>query len=184
MIAFVYIWNDKLTGRMYIGSHKGNPTDGYICSSKIVLEQMEKRPNDWKRVIVAECKDFASAVHLETLLLKKIDAAHNPKYYNMHNGDGLFYCKEHTDITKNKLKNRIPWNKGKKTTKQKQKEQIILSNKSRIWTKEARDKIAQANKNRKWTQESRNKVSQSLLGNNRNQQWLQNCARNPKGRFI
>lgn len=34
MDSFVYIWSNVETGKKYIGYHKGNINDGYICSSK------------------------------------------------------------------------------------------------------------------------------------------------------
>lgn len=33
MQGFVYIWYDRKRKLYYIGSHKGNINDGYICSS-------------------------------------------------------------------------------------------------------------------------------------------------------
>jgi hypothetical protein len=34
MEAFTYIWHNRTTGKKYVGYHKGNENDGYICSSK------------------------------------------------------------------------------------------------------------------------------------------------------
>jgi hypothetical protein len=40
--AFVYCWTDKLHNKLYVGVHKGNVDDGYICSSKIMLKEYKK----------------------------------------------------------------------------------------------------------------------------------------------
>lgn len=100
--AFLYQWLDKTTNKKYIGIHKGTLDDGYICSSKMMLEEYEKRPMDFQREIL----DFGSLnvmIIKETGLLKKVNAASNCEYYNMHNGDGNFYNKGHTEETKKKI---------------------------------------------------------------------------------
>jgi len=51
--AFVYKWTDSLNGKIYIGYHKGKESDGYICSSKYMLEEFKKRPDDFHREILA-----------------------------------------------------------------------------------------------------------------------------------
>jgi len=100
--SFVYCWQDKLTNKMYIGSHKGNENDGYICSSKIVLEQYKQRPKDFIRQIIAK-GNYKDIRNLEHYLLKKVNASKNENFYNQHNGDGKFYCKGHTKETKLKI---------------------------------------------------------------------------------
>jgi hypothetical protein len=52
VFGFVYIWRDCLAKRFYIGSHKGNVDDGYICSSTRMLAEYRKRPDDFKRRIL------------------------------------------------------------------------------------------------------------------------------------
>lgn len=91
MTSFVYIWEDTKYGMKYIGAHKGTPDDGYVSSSKSFMEIYEKRPQDFKRVIVANCDTFENALHQEALLCKAVGAAQNPEYYNLHNGDGKFF---------------------------------------------------------------------------------------------
>lgn len=101
--AFLYQWYDKLTGKKYIGVHKGAPSDGYICSSKKMLEQYSARPGDFERelILVGTVDEMISA---ESKMLTSVDAAKNPLYYNMHNGDGKFYNKGHGEETRRKLK--------------------------------------------------------------------------------
>lgn len=87
--AFVYCWTDKVTGMLYIGSHKGTPDDGYICSSKRVMNEYKKRKQDFVRQIVSvgSLKDMRK---FEAILLQKLNAAADPKYYNLHNCDEKF----------------------------------------------------------------------------------------------
>ena len=101
--AFLYQWIDKTTNKKYIGIHKGAVDDGYICSSKVMLEEYEKRPMDFQREILY-LGSLDDMIMKETELLKKVDAASSSEYYNMHNGDGNFFNKGHSEKTKEKLK--------------------------------------------------------------------------------
>ena len=53
MIGFVYIWYDINRKMFYIGSHVGDTTDGYVCSNKRMLLAYKKRPNTFKRRVLA-----------------------------------------------------------------------------------------------------------------------------------
>lgn len=88
---------------LYVGTHKGSPADGYICSSKILLEEYKKRPEDFSREILA-FGSYDEMIKFETAILKAANAAKDPGFYNMHNGDGRFYNKGHSEGTKAKLK--------------------------------------------------------------------------------
>jgi len=50
--GFVYIWYDVKRKMFYVGSHFGNETDGYICSSGRMLRAFRKRPQSFKRKII------------------------------------------------------------------------------------------------------------------------------------
>jgi len=53
MSGFVYIWRDRKHARYYIGSHWGDEDDGYVCSSKWMMQAYKRRPQDFKRKILA-----------------------------------------------------------------------------------------------------------------------------------
>lgn len=101
--AFTYCWTDKSSYKLYVGTHKGSVTDGYVCSNEIMLEEYKKRPGDFTREIIA-FGTYQEMIKLETAILKRVNAAKDPGFYNMHNGDGNFYNKGHSDSTKQKLK--------------------------------------------------------------------------------
>lgn len=111
--AFVYEWINVETGMKYIGSHKGDEKDGYISSSKYLLEDYQRNPDIFVREIIAR-GNIDDMRYLESQLLQEVNAAENPQYYNKHNQNGKFICYGHSDETKNKMKKRVPWNKGKK----------------------------------------------------------------------
>lgn len=101
--TFVYCWTDHKNDMLYIGCHKGHLGDGYVCSSKIMLEEYEKRPEDFTRQIIAIGED-ADMREFEAKLLRSANVAQNPDYYNQHNGDGKFTVsgRRHAEITKKK----------------------------------------------------------------------------------
>lgn len=100
--GFVYCWTDKKTNILYVGSHKGHIEDGYICSSKYMLEEYNKRPEDFSRQIVAEGNWLEMRI-LESKILMGFDVKNDDKFYNMHNSDGNFYLKFHTKESKKKI---------------------------------------------------------------------------------
>lgn len=104
--SFLYCWTDKHTNKLYVGVHKGHQSDGYICSSKHMLEEYKKRPQDFSRQIIATgtLKDMFL---LENKILTSVNAKKDPLFYNRHNGDGNFYNKGHTEETKNKLRRKL-----------------------------------------------------------------------------
>lgn len=102
--AFVYSWRNKETNRLYIGWHKGSPDDGYVCSSKVLMEEYKKDNSKFERFIIAE-GTAEDMVALEAQILKTVNAKDNPEYYNQHNGDGLFHLQKHTAESREKIAN-------------------------------------------------------------------------------
>lgn len=107
MEAFVYCWTDHKNNMLYVGSHKGALDDGYVCSSKYMLEQYKIRPQDFTRQIIAEGL-FTDIRKLESVILKSVNARTDESFYNQSNNDANFTCKFHTEKTKKTigLKNR------------------------------------------------------------------------------
>lgn len=102
MEAFVYSLSDVSNGKIYVGWHKGSIDDGYICSSKIVKEEYNKRSKDFIRTIIA-MGTAEDMVKLETKILQSFDAKNDEKCYNMHNGNGLYRLGAHNNETKRKI---------------------------------------------------------------------------------
>ncbi len=188
--AFVYCWTDHKTNKLYIGSHKGTTDDGYVCSSKHMLEEYKKRPNDFTRQIIAE-GSVEDIRQLETKILVTVNAKVNEDFYNLWNSDRKFVLEKHTEETKKKLseskkghkhteetkkklseskKGSIPWNKGKKglqvsTRKgiprtEEEKKKMSESAKGKIPWNKNIEKTKATFYGRKHTTETKNKLSE------------------------
>lgn len=85
--GFVYIWRDRKHGRFYIGSHWGTEDDGYVCSSRWMRNAHRRRPEDFKRRIVARVEsgrgDLLAEEHRWLQMIP--DEELGSKYYNLTN---------------------------------------------------------------------------------------------------
>ena len=132
--AFVYCWTDVKTNKLYIGSHKGTVNDGYVCSSKLMLQEYTKRPQDFTRQIVAEGNDDL--------------------FYNQHNGFGTYL----NDEVKKKIgeKSRQVWSnkefKEKMSKKQKERHKNTSEENKNKW----KEKISKSNSRPKTEKEKQN----------------------------
>ena len=102
-IAYVYKWTHIPTMKWYIGSRTAkncHPSDGYICSSKVVKPMILENATEWKREIVS-VGTSTEMIDLEKTILQLSDAKNDNRSFNQHNGDGLFNSTGH--------------NKGRKT---------------------------------------------------------------------
>lgn len=83
--GFVYIWRDRKHNRYYIGSHWGTEDDGYVCSSKWMMQAYKHRPEDFKRKILSRvysCKQDVLNEENHWLSMIKADEI-KTKYYNL-----------------------------------------------------------------------------------------------------
>lgn len=119
--AFLYKWTEITSGKWYVGSRtkKGcHPSDGYICSSKLVKPMILENQSNWVRQILV-IGNSKYILELEAAYLKLLDARKDSMSYNLHNGDGEFStCGMKRKNTWNKGKKGIQkaWNKGVKSS--------------------------------------------------------------------
>lgn len=102
MEAFVYSWTNTETNQLYIGSHKGTPDDGYVCSSKVMLEDYMRDRSVFTRQIIAT-GSYEDMRAFEATLLDAVDAKRDPQFYNQTNGNGDFYLKRQTVESRRKI---------------------------------------------------------------------------------
>lgn len=146
MEAFVYCWTDRCNDKLYVGSHRGSTEDGYVCSSKYMMEEYKKRPQDFTRQIVAQ-GTWNDIRHLEALILQSVDAKNDDHYYNKHNNDGFYFD---------------GWHAGE-FTEEHRKNMSIASSK-RVRTAEHLEKLHQGRRNSKNSPEHNAAISKAVKG--------------------
>lgn len=147
---------------LYVGSHKGSIDDGYICSSKYMLEEYNKRPDDFSRQIVAE-GSLNEMRKFESALLVSENASMNSNYYNMHNNNGAFILKRHTEDTKRKISDSEKGKIVSKESREKMRLSKLGKNNNRYGVKlseETKRKISESSKNKVFSEEHKRKLSQ------------------------
>lgn len=139
--SFVYCWTDRATSKLYVGFHKGDEDDGYICSSKHMLAEYGNRPEDFSRQILAkgtydDCRVFEIAV-IKAML------AGNVPCYNLNAGGAILF----TDEVRKRMSLKL---KGKKITEEHKAAIRKWNAESRQpATEETREKIAEAKRGKK-----------------------------------
>lgn len=175
--GFVYCWIDEAYEKLYVGSRKGHPLDGYLCSKKIVKDQINQRPQDFKRTILFE-GIYKDCRLIERIILQNMDAAKNIYFYNEHNADEKFYNSGHTIKTRKKMSEsasrRSPISKetsmklslarrGKKRTAETC-EKISKARMGIVMSKETRKRMSEAGKKREASGETKKKMSMTHIG--------------------
>jgi hypothetical protein len=97
-------------GRKYYGaSYKegASPEElgvTYFSSSRKIKEIIKKYGSASVRFEIRRIfSDVYSCLRWESSFLRRIDARNNQLWLNEHNGDGKFYCKEHTEESRKKM---------------------------------------------------------------------------------
>ena len=165
--SFVYKWTDILTGKKYIGVHKGTADDGYVCSSKYMMNEYQKRPDDFIREVL-EYGTYRDCLNKETLLLKEDNASSNTQYYNQSNGsESFFHVGPHTSETKRK----ISVTKTGKPLSEEHKQKISKSSKGKPKSEKTREKMRlnavgrpAPNEGKKHSEETINKIREKATG--------------------
>lgn len=146
MEAFVYCWTDKSNNKLYVGSHKGSIDDGYVCSSKIMMKEYNKRPQDFSRQIIAE-GNLEDIRKLESKILQSVSARINEDFYNQHDNDGFYF---------------EGWKKGQFTEEHRRK--MSLAAKKRVRSKEHLEKLHAGRRSSKNSAEHSAALIASRLG--------------------
>lgn len=148
--GFVYIWRDRKHKRYYIGAHWGHPGDGYVCSSPWMKQAFNKRPQDFKRRILASgFSDKMMMFEKETEIQQYIKLEElGKRYYNLctkrqHWSTGS----NAADIAKRSGMKRRGTKLGPRP--QEVKDKISAAKKGVVFSEEHRLKLAAARKGKK-----------------------------------
>lgn len=174
---------------LYIGYHKGTIDDGYICSSKYMLEQYNERPEDFSRVIIAQGTKVDMHA-LEVAILESVNAKDNKDFYNRSNSYNNFVFISHSDESKQKM------------SKTRKRRGLAIGENNgmfgRTHTPETRQKLSLANKGKKnphseehckklsypKPKEHKLKISQALKGKTKSEKHRENLSLSLTGRTI
>lgn len=172
-MGFVYVWYDRKKKRYYIGSHWGDPDDGYICSSQWMRRAYNRRPHDFKRRIVAQVTESRdSLLREEQRWLDMIKPEEvRIRYYNIILNSGRRW---HTDDERRRTVGQKISDSHRSMDPEKRR---LITEK--IWQKragrpgcrkgiphtpEVRERISQTLKGRPLSEETRRKMSESRKG--------------------
>ena len=120
MSGFVYRWTNNLNHMYYIGSHKGDITDGYKGSGIYFSRAYKKNPSAFTREILYTGEDYRE---LEEFILGELDAANDKKSYNLKNAsiggklDDSVYRKQREKLKGKKLSSDIKQKMSYSSTK-------------------------------------------------------------------
>jgi hypothetical protein len=147
-----------------------------------MMEEYNKRPKDFSRQIIAE-GDLSDMRKFETKILQAVNARLDEQFYNMHNNNGCYILKRHTESTKRKISES---EKGKVVS---QKSRLKMKNskigfKNNRWgtphNEETKRKMSLSAQGRKFKEEHKYKLSQAKLGKS----WFHNPNNNSSGLYF
>lgn len=139
--AFVYKWTNLSNGHYYIGYHKGDKDDGYVCSSKSERFWIDyKNPeNKWERIILFE-GSHNDCVKEELRLLNELDLT-NESVYNNSKGGGIIFSEE---VRKKMSLNKI--GKKRKPITEETRKRMSDAKIGKVYSQEARKNMSDAKK--------------------------------------
>lgn len=175
MSGFVYVWRDRKHNRYYVGSHWGLENDGYVCSSRWMRNAYSRRPQDFKRRVIARVYTTRLELLKEEgrwLQMIKPEELKGVRYYNMNKTTepGHWSTNERSRLTVGQKIASAPGRSEKigaahrgrpKTDSQKRK----ISNTLRSqMTENRRAELAEKCSGWSHSEQSKTKIAESLIG--------------------
>ena len=160
--GFVYVWFDHKHKRYYVGCRWGNEHDSYVCSSNWMKQAYARRPQDFKRRVIARVTTSRSDLLIEEhkwLSMIK-DEELGKKYYNLTNHKNGSWSADPDKLREVGAKISRA-NRGKKRT-----EEAIANQKAGMLKRklEGKPRYRVTIKRRPPTEETRKKMSAAKLG--------------------
>ena len=124
--AFVYCWTNLDNNKKYIGYHKGDIDDGYICSSSSDMFWSDWESCEWTRQIIASGSE-KECVEFEKKLLFSIDIKSDEWYNNARGGSIVF-----TEEVRAKMRRNFPPEHRKKLSEAKRGRKISDEHKRKL----------------------------------------------------
>jgi hypothetical protein len=88
-MGFIYIWENKLDGKKYLGKCQGDPSSSYVGSGKHFKRAVKKYGlENFERTIIEHCNSPTELIIREQYWLDYYQAATNPIFYNISPNSG------------------------------------------------------------------------------------------------
>lgn len=159
--SFVYIWKNIVSGRKYIGYHKGKIDDGYVSSTaNDSFWEDYKNGNLIREIIFEGTRD--ECLKYEQDYLKTIDLK-SDEWYNNARGAEIIFTQEVRDKIRNHHLGKSSGMKNKKHSNSTI-EKIVESTKKVVHNEEWNQKVSIALTGKKKSEEHRKNLSKSKSG--------------------
>ena len=88
-MGFIYIWENKVDGKKYLGKSQNRPESTYKGSGKYFNRALKKYGlENFERTIIEYCDDPKELIKREKYWLDYYQAATNPEFYNVSPNSG------------------------------------------------------------------------------------------------
>ena len=173
--GFIYKWTDSTNGRNYTGSHEGSTEDKYTGSGTLFKRAYKKRPEAFTKEILEYVYEDDRKILLETeqKYLDLIDWSSTYNISTIARGSDGMKGKRHKEESKRKISKNHKGMLGKKRSeesKQRQSEKMkdkIPWNKGIPCTEKHRKNISESKKGYKHKEKSKQKIGIGSKGRNK-----------------
>ena len=169
--GYIYISTNSITGKKYIGQHKGPFTTRYKGSGLKVREDIKKYgAKSFTPELIQYCYSQEELDDMERYYIKKFDAAKSDDFYNISLGGSggwsLYYGplrQEHKDKLSKALKGKPAWNKGHTAETDERVRKHCYSFLGKHHTQEVRQLLSFMHRKENLSEETRKKMSDSQI---------------------
>ncbi len=87
MYGFIYLTENKINGKKYIGMCKSTHSNNYLGSGTTLKKAIKKYGKEnFTRIILEECETFEKLNNAEEYWIKKYNAVNSNEFYNLTSG--------------------------------------------------------------------------------------------------
>lgn len=167
MYGYIYLVQNKINGKGYIGKHKyaGPGFDNNYWGSGVILKKAIEKYGleNFSRRVICTCDSLIELNESEKYWIKELNAYESDDWYNLTiGGDG--FTGHHTEEAKQKIGDASRGREISDETRKKISERNTIFFKGYKWSEEAVEKRAASNRGKKRTQETKDNISKALTG--------------------
>lgn len=184
--GFVYITENILNGKKYIGMHRKGEQDSYLGSGKLLIKAIKKYGKEnFKQTILDYANNEEELIELEKKIILEHNAVFSDDYYNIIPGGSVpilfgeqngFYGKTHSEKTKQKMSS---IHKNKLITED-QKQNISVTLKEKWKDSAFREKMKLRKPRSKFSEEQKKAHSEKLKGRKLSEEHKKTISENLK----